>query len=39
MHKYTIRNFFIDNYKEPIFKDDSKGMDMIYLKKNLYKLK
>lgn len=32
---YRIKNFFTDNYDQPIFEGDILLVDMIYLKKNL----
>ncbi len=32
---HKIKNFFIDNYNEPIFEDNQQLIDMIYLKKEL----
>ncbi|MEA4957482.1 putative N-acetyltransferase YvbK [bioreactor metagenome] len=34
---HIIPNFFVDNYSEEIFEDDEQLIDMIYLKKELYK--
>ncbi|MBZ9571526.1 GNAT family N-acetyltransferase [Methanobrevibacter sp. TMH8] len=33
---HKISNFFVDNYKKPIFEDDKQLIDMIYLKRDLY---
>ena len=32
---HKIKNFFIDNYTEPMFEDGEQLIDMIYLKKDL----
>lgn len=32
---HRLKNFFIDNYKNPIFEDGVQLIDMIYLKKSL----
>ena len=32
---HRIKNFFIDNYNQPIFEDGIKLVDMVYLKKKL----
>lgn len=34
-YSHTLKNFFIDNYSEPIFEDGVQAIDMIYLKKEL----
>ena len=33
---YRVKNFFTDNYEQPIFEGEIQLVDMIYLKKNLY---
>lgn len=35
---HTVKNFFIDNYKNPIYEEGIQLIDMIYLQKNLKKL-
>lgn len=35
VYSHTVKNFFIDNYPEPIFEDGIQCIDMIYLKKDL----
>ena len=32
---HRIKNFFVDNYSEPMFEDGKQLIDMIYLKKDL----
>lgn len=32
---HTVKNFFIDNYKNPIYEEGIQLIDMIYLQKNL----
>ena len=32
---HIVKNFFTDNYPEPIFEDGSQCIDMVYLKKKL----
>ncbi|MCL2688213.1 MAG: GNAT family N-acetyltransferase [Methanobrevibacter sp.] len=32
---HKIRNFFVDNYNEPMFEDGKQLIDMIYLKRDL----
>lgn len=34
---HIVKNFFIDNYKNPIFEEGVQLIDMIYLQKNLKK--
>ena len=36
---HKVENFFIDNYKHPIYEDNAQLIDMIYLKKDMNKLK
>lgn len=32
---YRVKNFFTDNYEQPIFEGETQLVDMIYLKKNI----
>ncbi len=34
---HIVKNFFIDNYKNPIYEEEVQLIDMIYLQKNLKK--
>lgn len=36
---YRVKNFFTDNYDHPIFEGDIQLVDMIYLKKDLQKIR
>lgn len=35
IRSHTVKNFFIDNYKRPIYENGIQLVDMIYLKQNL----
>ncbi len=35
VNSHIMANFFVDNYREPIYEDGAQLTDMIYLKKNL----